>query len=360
MKNKKVITYSATAAVVLLIVGKLALNKGTIVERAEAAVKSQIYDAIPVKTALAKEIVLNNLIVQSGTFVPQQDLKLMAQSQGQVKSMLVKKTQIIRKGTLLATIDNSSMSSQLATAHASLDKAKQDAQRFRNALQSGGVTQQQVEDAELRVKNAQTQVMQIMQQMDNYKIVAPVSGIINDIYVEAGSFVSPGTAMIEIVDITKVNLKVRLNQEDLPNIKLGQKVIVTTDVYPGKVFHGVIDNVNVKADASQKIEVQVSVPNSEQTPIISGMYGHAEFMADNKSKTETLLTVPREAIVGSTQDAKVFVQMADSTVMLKAIHTGRIINDDVEVLKGLTANEQVVTAGQVNLENGKKVTVKNN
>jgi membrane fusion protein, multidrug efflux system len=360
MKKKKVITIISVIAVIAIISVRLVANKQTIIGRAENAVESQHYDAIPVKTVLVKEREISDQIVQSGTFTPQQDLKLLAQSQGQIKSLLVKKTQIIYKGALLATIDNSSLSSQLATANASLDKAKQDAQRFKNAFQSGGVTQQQVEDADLRVKNSQTQVTQLLQQMDNYKIVAPVSGVINDIYVESGSFVSPGTAVLEIVDIMKVNLKVRINQESLPDIKLGQKVKVTTDVYPGKIFDGKVETVNVKTDASQKIEVGVVVENTKETPLLSGMYGHAEFMTDSHTKIEKIISIPREAIIGSTQDAKVFIQKADSTVTLRSIATGRILDSSVEVLQGLTPNEWVVTTGQINLEEGKRIIVKNN
>lgn len=360
MQRNKIVLLLAGVAMAALIGFKLAGNKKTINERAQNAIAAQHFDHIPVKTALVAKQEIGGALSESGTFAAQQDLKLSAQSQGQVTRLLVKKTQMVNKGQLLAVIDNAGLSSQLATANASLEKAKTDAQRMENALASGGVSQQQVEDARLRVQTAETQIAQLKQQGRNYQVYAPMSGVVNDIFIEQGSFVATGTQILEIVDLLKVNLTVHLNQKDLTAIRLGQKVNVTTDVYPQKTFAGVVETVNVKTDLSQKIEVGVSVKNTRETPLLVGMAGRAEFIADKKKAPETALLIPRAAIAGSIQDAKIWVvNPADSTVSFQAITVGRTFNDQVEVLKGLTGGEQVVTAGQINLETGKKVIVKN-
>ncbi len=360
MKRNKIILLLAIVAGIAAIGFKLADNKKTLNRRTENAIKAQQFDVVPVKTATVRKHEIDGNLSESGTFAAQQELKLSAQSQGQVTRLLVKKTQLVRKGQLLAVIDNSSLSSQLETARASLDKAKTDAQRMENALASGGVSQQQVENVRLQVQNAQTQIAQLQQQGRNYQVIAPMAGIVNDIFVEQGSFVSPGNPLLEIVDLAKVNLTVRLDQKDLTAIRLGQKVNVTTDVYPEKIFIGKVEGVNVKTDLSQKIEVAVSVPNTRKTPLLVGMYGHAEFFSDKKRATETALLIPRAAITGSIQDAKIWVvNPSDSTATRKMVTIGRTFDNEVEVVRGLTIGEQVVTAGQINLEDGKKVVVKN-
>lgn len=360
MKKNKIVLI-AIAAVFAAAVGlKLFSNKKTVERRAENAIAAQQIDVVPVKTALVEKREIGSALLQSGTFAAQQELKLASQSQGQITRLLVKKTQFVQKGALLAVIDNSSLSSQLSTAEASLEKAKTDAQRMENALASGGVSQQQVENARLQVQNAESQIAQIRQQGRNYQITAPMSGVINDIYIEQGSFVSTGTQILEIVDLMRVNLTVRLDQSNLTDIRLGQKVNVTSEVYPNKTFVGRVENVNVKTDASQKIEVGVSVQNSRETPLLVGMPGRAEFVSDKKQVAETALLIPRAAISGSIQDAQIWVvNAADSTVSLKKISVGRSFDNNVEVLAGLAAGESVVTAGQINLEAGRKVVVKN-
>ncbi len=360
MKKKNIILVAVTIAIIATLGFKLASNKKTVEQRAENAIAAQQFDVIPVKTATVKPHKIGGALQQTGTFAAQQELKLAAQSQGQITRLLVKKTQMVQKGALLAVIDNSSLSSQLTTAEAALEKAQTDAQRMENALASGGVSQQQVEDAKLRVQNAQTQIAQLQQQGRNYRVIAPMSGIVNNIFVEQGSFVATGGPILEIVDITKVNLTVRVDQKDLADIHLGKKVTVTSEVYPGKVFPGKVETVNVKTDLSQKVEVGVSVQNSRETPLLVGMSGHAVFVPDQNRSEETALLIPRSAISGSIQDAKIWVvNTADNTVSQKQVTIGRTFDNEVEVLQGLVEGESVVTAGQINLEPGKKVVVKN-
>jgi len=208
----------------------------------------------------------------------------------------VKKSQFVTKGTLLVTIDDSGLASQMNTAEATLGKAKLDAQRMKNALASGGVTQQQVEGAELQVKYAQTNVLQLQQMMANYQIVAPVSGVINKIFAEQGSFASPGAPIIQLVDITKLILDISIDQEMIPLtfLKMGQKVKVTTDVYPEVVFDGTIETVNVNADASQKIDIGISVENTEEHPIIGGIF----WPVPNLFITRKILIFPSSPFLG--------------------------------------------------------------
>lgn len=360
MKWNKIILAVVVVVLIALIGFKLASNKKTLNERAEIAIAAQQFDVIPVKTALAKNLEIGNSMAESGTFAAQQELKLSAQSQGQITRLLVKKTQLVQKGQLLAVIDNSSLASQLATAQASLKKAKTDAERMENALASGGVSQAQVEEALLRVQTAESQIAQLNQTGRNYQVYAPMSGIVNELFIEQGSFVASGTQLLEIVDLTKVNLTLRIDQKNITAIKLGQKVKVTTDVYPEKTFLGSIETVNAKTDLSQKIEVGVSVQNSRETPLLVGMYGHADFAMDKKRVSDAVLSIPRAAISGSIQDAKIWiVNPTDTTVSQKTVKIGRTFDNDVEVVAGLTGGEQVVVAGQLNLEQGKKVIVKN-
>ncbi len=357
--TKRIVSITAVIVIIGLVILKLVNNKHTVDQRAENAIQQQVFTEIPVKTIEVKKNALNTQHNQEGLFAAQQELKLNAQTQGQVKSLLVKKTQMVTKGTVLATIDNSGQSSQLETAKAALAKAQQDADRMRNSLKSGGVTQQQVENAELQVKNAQTTLSQLQQQSGNYKIIAPISGVINEIYAEEGSFVTMGAPVIQLVDLTKVILTVSVNQELIPELKLGQDVKVTTDVYPDVILNGKIETVNVKADASQKIQIGISVQNTREHPILGGMFGHAEFLTDKKVTPVSMLSIPREAIIGSIQDAKVYVVDNNNTVKLRSITTGKTFGNTIEVTSGLNEGEQVVTAGQINLQEGTKIIVKN-
>jgi len=86
MKYKKLIVIVIVIAVIGLIIIKLVSNKHTIDQRVETAIQQQVFDVIPVKTYSVKHDTLSNRLIQSGTFSPQQDLMLSAQSQGLIKN----------------------------------------------------------------------------------------------------------------------------------------------------------------------------------------------------------------------------------------------------------------------------------
>lgn len=358
MKRKTIYLSIVGIGLIALMAFKLAANKSEINMKAAKSITDQQYEAIPVKTAIVKSKDISSVLSESGTFKAFQELELSAQSQGQITQLLVSKSQFVRRGTLLAVIDNSSLISQTEAAQSALKKAREDAKRYSNALEAGGVSAQQLEEAQLKVQNAESQLASLNQQARNFRILAPMNGVINEIYVEAGSFVSTGTKLIEIVDITKVNLAVSIEQKNLPELRIGQKVNVSTDVYPDKVFNGKVATINAKTDLSQKIEVGITIDNSEKTPLLDGMYGHAQFITDKNDNIVHTLVIPREAIIGSLQHAMVFVVNADNTVSQNKITVGQIVNGEVEVISGLTENQQVVIAGQINLENDTKVLVR--
>lgn len=358
-KNTKIIIAAVIALVLVALVAvKLISNKKTMAVKMEAALQSEQFDVIPVKAATATKQNIENKLKKSGVFAARQELKLSAEAQGQIVRMYVKKGDIIRKGQMIASIDNASVRSQLATAYAQLAKAQKDAERYANAEKAGGVSTMQAEEYQLRVQTNLTNIASLKQQLSNYQITAPMSGIVNEIFAEQGSFVTLGKEIIDLVDLTTMNLIVDLEQGDLiKNITIGKKVSVTTDVYGEKIFSGLVKAVNVKSDASQKFEVEINVANSRENPILSGMYGYASF--DSATNNPQVLTIPRAALIGSIKDAQVYVINSNNTVSVKAITLGRSLGNDVEVTSGLNEGEKVVVSGQINLAEGRKVSVNN-
>src|SRR6476619_534097 len=133
MKTRsKIIIAVVSVLLVALVAIKLMSNKKTMETKTEAAIQSEQFDVIPVQAALVTRQNVENQIRQSGVFKARQELKLAAEAQGQIVKMYVKKGDVIRKGQLIASIDNAAVRSQLATANAQLEKAKKDAERYAN------------------------------------------------------------------------------------------------------------------------------------------------------------------------------------------------------------------------------------
>ncbi|HEU4496614.1 MAG TPA: efflux RND transporter periplasmic adaptor subunit, partial [Flavobacterium sp.] len=185
---------------------------------------------------------------------------------------------------------------------------------------------------------------------------APISGFINKKYIEPGSILSgmPGTEMFDIVNVSKLKLKVTVNESQVASLKAGDAVAIKASVYPDKTFSGKITFIASKADQSLNFPVEIEIENNAAKDLKAGMYGTASF-ASKQQKT-SLMVVPRDAFVGSVSSNEVFI--ADNgTARLKKVTAGRILGDKVEILSGLSAGQQVIVTGQINLQDGSKIEI---
>ena len=310
---------------------------------------------IPVAVSKVKAVHLGKDFEISGTFNPIREMRFSADVQGKAQQVLVEKGQQVYKGQVLVKLDDQDLQRDLKLAKINYQQTKRDLERF-TALKAGdGVTAQQLEQIRLKFRQAEIQIENIQARIDKMWIKAPISGVITKKMVEQGSFIAPGNPLVEITDIARLKMVVKLAENEAVQVTEGQKVIVKAQVYPKKVHQGRVSTIAVKADASKKYDVEIDINNSDRKALIrAGMQGTASFRFD---KTSKMLMSPRKAIVGSLQDAKVYVVTADNKAKLIAVEVGVTHQNLVQVTKGLATTNQVITSGQINLQNGTLVRV---
>lgn len=352
--SKLVIPVAVIAVLVIIVVYTLVGNKKVIEARATAVPQSAT--AIPVKIAEAELQSMDNHIELTGSFEARQTLPLIAEAQGSIIELNIQEGQSIRTGQVIARIDPTSIQSSLAAAEASYNNAVKNKERYERLAEAGAISQKQYEDVALNVDKARTDVKNIQQQMKYTIIRSPMSGFVSEVKVEQGSFASPGMELGSVVDISKLKMVVRVDELDVIKLKKGQAVSIKTEVYPDHEFSGTISLISVQADAGRKYNVEIQVPNNNAYPLKAGMFGTAKFNTDHHDNGKKLF-IPRQAIVGSIQNAQVFVLNSDSTVTLKSIEVQNQSGDRLIVLKGLNENDKVVVTGQINLQTGTKVRV---
>lgn len=344
--------------VVIVLVGLIGYtlfsNKKEMNEMATAVPKEF---AIPVQTATVGEKTISNGLTATGEFTGWEEVTLVAESQGSIQYLKVEEGQKIRKGQVIAKIDAVSLSSQLSSAKSAFAKAAKDVERYERLLKVGAVSQSALEDVRIQRENARANIAQINQQLSFTVVKSPINGIVNKLMVEETSFVMPGNKIAEIVQVDRLKITVNVAEDNLSKIKENQAVSIKTDVYPLETFKGRVSNISVKADASRKFQVTIEVENTKENQLRAGLFAEVNFDALKTNEIEALV-IPREAIVGSLQNPSVYI-VKDSTVTLKKIKVGAVINGDVAILEGLERGQQVVTKGIINLTNGTKVKITN-
>ncbi len=352
---KKIIYIVIGVVLVAAVVFTLSNNKKQ--NAADVAIVAEKSASVAVRVDTIGTAAVATDFVANGNFEPSQTLKFSAENAGRVTRILVDEGSPVRIGQTLAIIKGDRLSVDVNNAKAAYENAVADRQRYENAYATGGVTQQQVEQAKLAAVNAKARLSQANISYGDATIKATINGIVNRKYIEPGSVVSPGTALFDIVNVSTLKLKVTVNEGQITTLKKGDNVKVKASVFPNDAFEGKISFIAPMADASLSFPVEIEIAKNPDNKIKAGMYGTATFVTSNSDVAKSKIkTAPRSAFVGSVSSNQVFV-VKDGIAFLTKVVSGRILGDKVEILEGLNDGDIVVTSGQINLSDSTKVNV---
>ena len=315
--------------------------------------QKQSYGEVPVSTTAVKKMQLINTISLVGVVNASNDVNVISEAQGLVVDVKVKVGDYVKSGSVLFQIDDVIMQSNLASAEINFLKVKRDFERSETLYQENSISAAQLDLARLGMKAAESQLTLVKKQLNDTKIKAPISGTINKRMVDLGTMVSGGTPVANIVDISTLKVLLNISEKDAFQIKTGEQTEITTDVYPGVKFYGRVDNIASKSDEAHTYPVEIKLSNNNQHPLKAGMFARVNFASQNSSES---LAIPRESIVGSIKDARVYT-IQNQIAKLKNVVVGKSSGNFLEILSGLSENDIVVINGQNNLSDNSKVVV---
>ena len=161
--------------------------------------------------------------------------------------------------------------------------------------------------------------------------------------------------MANVVDISRVKVKLNISESDAFILKVGDQVKVTTEVMPGIVFGGRVESISSKADEAHTYPVEITIVNQPAHQLKAGMFAGVEFTSLRNSES---IIIPRESLVGSVKEPQVYV-VENGIARLRNLTVGNQSGIYVQVLQGLTEGETIVVNGQNNLVDNLKVEILN-
>lgn len=351
MKKNKIGRWLFFVAVLALIGWKLYSNKQEL--NAETELGKTVRAYVPVEVAQPQFDTLAEQLTADGIFLPAKEMLVISETAGRVLQVYKNKGETVREGDLIAKIDDELLSIELEATQTNLDKLRRDEERVKKLIAGEALPKNKLEEVQLGIAAAVAKTKVLRKQIGNTSIKATMNGILGMRFIERGSVIGPGIQVAQITSLDKLFLMVKVIEKDILNVRKGQSVRIAADVYPNITLTGKVTNIGLRADNAYNYDVEIEVANPKDSPLRSGMHARAIFTAN---KVRQGLTIPRRAIAGSLQDAKVYV-VKDSTAQLRPVVLGSIHGDRVEVTSGLDSTDQVVLTGQLNLTDGARVQV---
>lgn len=341
--------------VVLAIVATLGLTAWTLLTN-KKEVEAKVYRPdtnlkVGVRTARAE---LRNLSQESeflGSFSPNRSVEVRPQAGGQITQLPVQEGQFVQAGQLIAKLDDEQLRYQVEALRVTLEGHQNDLKRYKVLVEGDATPAVNLERTQLNIRSTEAQIKQLQKQIANTTITAPFPGIVTEKMVEKGSVVSVGSPIIKVTDIASLKLVVEVPEKAVNQFRVGQSIPVTTEVYPNARFTGRVSMIAAEGDAAHNYPVEITLNNTRKNPLRAGMYGA---IANTSSLKRQTLAVPRQAIMGSEKQPELYV-VENGKAILKRVEIGATTNTYYEITKGLKAGDQVVTSGQINLQNGTPV-----
>lgn len=211
------------------------------------------------------------------------------------------------------------------------------------------------EAARVAITQAEATLEQANIQLEEAVIRAPFDGIVAELNISTGSQVSQQTVVAQLLS-QEVEVSLNVPESMMSQVKKGQSAALRLTAYPDQDFPGEVSSIAPTiAKDTRTVEVKVT-PIDEDGLLRSGMYATVSILAQEKKDT---LVAPLAAVTTAQDQSIVYVVKDDNTVEQRPVTTGLTDNDRIEILTGLKAGEQVVTAGQANLVDGAKVKLNN-
>jgi membrane fusion protein (multidrug efflux system) len=305
-----------------------------------------------------------------GTLKAFQGIDLTVEVAGTARDVLFQSGEKVRLNQPLIQMDSDVEKASLGTAQAELGLAQVEYQRGRNLVTRQAISKSDFDRLSAELQKANANVAQLQATLAKKRILAPFAGTIGIRQVDVGDYLASGTTIATLQDLSTLFVDFFLPEQNVPQLAIGQRVRIQVAAYPDQVFEGQIAAINPKVEATTRnllVRARLGNPNEKLLP---GMFANLQVLLAGEISQ---VLVPETAITYTLYGNSVYVieaQQADDgspasdadgkpilQVERRFVETGERREGQVVILKGLQAGEQVVSAGQLKLDSGARVTI---
>jgi membrane fusion protein, multidrug efflux system len=315
-----------------------------------------------VNVAEAKSEVIPNLMIAVGDLAAVHQVNVTSDVSGRITDIMFTAGSTVKAGSPLVQLfdgpeqgDLASFKAQATGAQLALDRAKQLAARQFGPQSTVDAAQATYDQANAGIAKTEAIISQKL-------VRAPFDGELGVRHVEVGQFLTAGTQIVTLTDLSTLYANFTVPEKGSAALKVGQTVRIAVDAYPGRTFEGKINAIEPQIAAdTRNIRVQATIDNPDHI-LKPGMFTTTTVVLPDKPP---VVTVPETAVDYTLYGDSVFLinekkeddGKTSLTVARTFVRTGDRINGRAEILSGLKAGDRVVAVGQLKLQSGVAVAI---
>jgi len=281
-------------------------------------------------------------------------LVVRAEVRGKVTQKAVEEGAEVKKGDLIAVLDDRDYVNAYNSAKALYDTTLASYNRYRELYKAQLATKSQIDTARANMENAKASMDTAKLSVDRCRIYAPFSGTLNQVYFEKDQYINIGDMMAELLQMDKVKVNVGIPESDVEAVRRLENFDITFDALNDKTVKGTkVYLAKTTESAARLYSLKLAVDNSGHE-ILPDMFARVEIV-----KREALhsIVVPVYAVINRNDENYVYLVGEDDSVSIRPIEVGLQESWQVEVTQGLSSGERLVVVGHRSVEDGQTVNV---
>jgi len=334
---------------------------------------------IPVKTMTVSRGEVLRTLDYSGDIEAEVEIRVFSKVPDRIEKLHVDAGDPVRKGDSIASIHATTLEQAVRQAEAGLMAARAQAanaqleyDRATRLYRENAMSKQQYDAVNTQYEAAQAALEQTEAALKSAKshltdatVTAPIAGIIGVRYYEEGDMANPAMPLVTVVQMKRVKITFDATEEDLGQLSLGQKALLSVKSYPDREFEGRVMKISPVLDPLTRMaEVEVLIDNPDGA-LKPGMFARVQVITEVMANA---LVVPRYATIENTtleridgenvvmKNYYVFV-VQDSAAEQRELDIEYANHINIAVRSGISAGEQIVIEGQNNLRDRSKVNI---
>ncbi len=357
MKKRLMLTIIGLVVIIAVLAAVKALQIGAMIDQNKKFVP-------PPETVTSTAVKIESwetVLTAVGTMNAVQGVTIAAELAGKVVEIVFEAGTQVKKGDILLRQDTSSEQAQLPGAVAQEKLARTNLERMNQLFAKNLISQADRDNAVAGAEQAEAQVENIRASIAKKTIRVPFSGHLGIRQVNLGQMLKEGDAIVTLQSLDPIYVDFSLPQQQLPLVRLGLTVQVTTDAVPGETLPGRITAINPLVDAeTRQIKVQATVTN-RGNKLRPGMFANVAVGLPARQK---VLSIPATAVLYAPYGDSVFI-IEDAkgnkgkVLRQQFVRLGTKRGDFVGVSSGLQEGETIVSTGVFKLRNGQSVIIDN-
>jgi len=334
--------------IILLLIALMAVTKPNGKELPKATEAAVVVSTLRVHLTNTTDVIYLPALIEAHI-----DAMLSAEKAGRIVELMVDRGDHVEEGRQLLQIDDRIWQANLKKAEIAARDAEKNFERFKALQEAGAVAASEYDRIEKDSVTAASLLEESKINIEQCRVASPITGTVNDRFVETGEYVQPGAPVFQVVDTATVKVTIQIPEKDIFAVHPGDRMAFTVQPLPDRTFVGEVAFVATQADGrNNAFRTGITVDNTDDT-LRPGMIAQVEF---KRGDNQNMVSLPMSAVLPSNGDHIVYLAK-DGQAVRRKVQIETITRKRALISKGLEEGDQVIIEGNRTLSDGQRVEI---